>query len=90
MISYFFKIEECSEAEDEYNCDWHKDSSIPEIANFEEFSKQDYTQHFNKGDCKQIQVKAVCFVNLRKYFQHLHSILLSQGFGCDFPFEIQN
>ena len=39
MISYFFKIEECSEAEDEYNCDWHKDSSIPEIANFEEFSK---------------------------------------------------
>jgi len=32
------KIEECSEAEDEYNCDWHKDSSIPEIANFEEFS----------------------------------------------------
>ena len=35
----FTQVSECSDHEDEYDCDWHKRSPIQEIENFEQFQK---------------------------------------------------
>lgn len=45
MLPSYVQVVECQQAEDEYDCEWYKRSSIPSIHSFTEF-----TQVLNEND----------------------------------------